>query len=146
MIKEITDIHTVDLSGLLEESRRNHQRMIVKLIEQWESGENDFGKENEKYWGYFSEDRLIGVGGVNEDPYLKKNIYGRMRHLWVLEAFRRRGIGKALVVQAIEFSKNHYETMTLRTPKDGSADLFYEKLGFERCDWLENVSHIYSFR
>ena len=145
-INAITDIRSVDLSRFREEAQRAQHRIIAKLIEQWETGENTFGKRHERFWGYFIGDELVGIGGINEDPYLKQPAYGRMRHLWVLEPFRRNGIGRALVSQAEAFAKQHYEWMTLRTPADGSADAFYAKLGFQRCDWLDSVSHVKSVR
>ena len=141
MIEEITDIEKVDLAEILEESKGLGYGMIERLIREWKSGETDFSKENEAYFAFVADGKVVGVGGVNEEPYLKIKEYGRMRHLYVLKSWRRKGIGSAIVGTTIDFAKKHYILMTLMTPKDGRSDSFYEGIGFEKCTSLNRVSH-----
>ncbi len=141
MIKKITDIHNAGLDQILTESKKYGYGMIERLITEWESGMTDFSDENEAYFAYEEHGEILGVGGINEEPYLRIKEYGRMRHLYVLKQWRRKGIGKGIVNATIEFAKDHYNLMTLMTPKDGSADAFYESIGFKKCDSLERVSH-----
>jgi len=141
MIKKITDIRSAGLDQILTESQKNGYGMIERLITEWESGATDFSGENEAYFAYEKHGEVLGVGGINEEPYLRIKEYGRMRHLYVLKKWRRKGVGREIVSATIEFAKDHYNLMTLMTPKDGSADVFYESLGFKKCDSLERVSH-----
>lgn len=146
MIKEIPDINKVDLAEILEESQALGYGMIERLIRNWSCGENNFGKENEAFFSYEIEGRVVGVGGVNEEPYLKIKEYGRMRHLYVLMGWRRKGVGGAIVDATIDFARTHYTLMTLMTPNDGSADAFYEAKGFRKCTSLQRVSHTFDLR
>ncbi len=141
MIKKITDIRSAGLDEILTESKECGYGMIERLITEWESGITDFSNKNEAYFAYEEYGKILGIGGINEEPYLRIKEYGRMRHLYVLKTWRHRGIGKEIVRATIEFAKAYYELVTLMTPKDGSADAFYESIGFKKCDSLERVSH-----
>ncbi|MBD3240218.1 MAG: GNAT family N-acetyltransferase [Chitinivibrionales bacterium] len=92
---------------------------------------------------WVAQGTLLGIGGICEEPYLHIPRYGRVRHVYVLQSARRRGIGSALMRGVLCFARQHYDLVTLRTPKDGSADRFYERLGFVKHDGLETVTHVY---
>ena len=77
---------------------------------------------------------IVGVGGLHADPYVSADQsdsqgVGRLRHLYVRRAWRRRGVGAALVEDLLEASAPRFPTVRLRTPDSGAA-AFYEALGF----------------
>lgn len=146
MIKAIPSPENVDLSEILAESKAQGYGMIERLIREWQESVTNFSGENEVYFGYENRGRLLGVCGINEEPYLKVSKYGRLRHLYVLKDFRNKGIGKALVEKTIEFAKNHFDLITLLAPKDGSADAFYKRIGFVKSSRFERVSHVFELR
>ena len=77
-----------------------------------------------------SEDAWKGVGGVNQDPYVKNESIGRLRHLYVMPGYRRNGIGAALVVELTRRAKNHFRELRLRTHESAASE-FYISQGFK---------------
>jgi GNAT superfamily N-acetyltransferase len=47
--------------------------------------------------GNFDGERLIATGGLTPDPYLADPAIGRVRHVYVTSAYRRRGVGRQLM-------------------------------------------------
>jgi len=125
------------------ESRLQGYRMIDRLVREWRTGENCFSKPNEAFFGYTEKGSVVGLGGINEEPYLPVPEYGRIRHLYVLKAWRGRGIGTEILGRIVEFGLQHYTVITLRTPSNASADAFYERNGFVRNSSLDTVTHVY---
>jgi GNAT superfamily N-acetyltransferase len=72
---------------------------------------------------------LIGVGGLNIDPYLHRADVGRIRHVYVLGDWRRRGIGRTLVSRLIDEARRSFREVRLRTDTDEGAS-FYAQRGF----------------
>ena len=70
---------------------------VERLVRDWTSDSNTFEQPGERFLGAFSESDLIGMCGINRDPYAEGNADGRLRHLYVRRRARRRGIGSALV-------------------------------------------------
>jgi hypothetical protein len=54
-------------------------------------GSNKFSKPGEKLWGLMLEATLIGIGGLNYDPYSEYPNPGRVRHLYIRKVHRRKG-------------------------------------------------------
>jgi len=108
MIKRISDIHSAGLDEILTESKSLGYGMIERLIFEWESGANDFRKENEAFFAYERGGKVLGVGGINEEPYLHIKHYGRMRHLYVLKEWRRNRVGTEIVKATIKLPLNEF--------------------------------------
>src|SRR5271167_2071050 len=88
---EITDANIGGLDSLVGESTRDGYHFLQRTIDDWYSGANKFDRPGEKLWGLFSGKALIGVGGLNIDPYSLTPKVGRVRHLYVRGAYRRAG-------------------------------------------------------
>jgi GNAT superfamily N-acetyltransferase len=86
------------------------------------------------------EGTVVGVGGLNRDPYFNDPKIGRLRHLYVESAWRRYGVGSLLVNQIIYEAARHYQLLTLRT-NTPVADKFYQKLGFKTHPNWEHTTH-----
>jgi GNAT superfamily N-acetyltransferase len=114
--------------------------MLDRLIENFRSGANDFARAGEALFGAYCAQQLVGVGGLNIDPYFEHETLGRVRHLFVHPSARGAGIGRALV-EAIEArARGCFQRLQLFTP-DQLAACFYEALGHEAVDGVTKVSH-----
>ena len=101
----LTQLPRDDLQPLLAESRKEGFKFLDRLVLAYVDGSNQFGKRGEALFGVYSEQRLIAIGGLNRDPYLPQEEVGRVRHLYVLSAWRKQGIGRLLVQRIIDEAK-----------------------------------------
>ena len=127
------------LETLATEARAQGYAFVDRLIDEARSGQNAFQKAGECFCGVFVDGTLVGCGGLNQDPYVGPTV-GRIRHIFILAAYRRRGIAAALVRELLRRAKPAFATVRLRTP-DKNASRFYEALGFERTDH-ETATHL----
>jgi GNAT superfamily N-acetyltransferase len=75
---------------------------------------------------------------LNRDPYVDDASVGRIRHVYVLERERRRGVARALVERLLAHAAGRFRVVRLST---GEAASFYESLGFARVEG-EHVTHV----
>jgi GNAT superfamily N-acetyltransferase len=83
---------------------------------------------------------LIGVCGLNVDPYSVEPRVGRLRHLYVHPSARRSGVGSALVNIITDCARSHFDVLQLKTDRT-DARQFYAALGFEIVSGDEFVTH-----
>ena len=117
-----------DLAALEAESITQGFSMVLRLREEWDRAQNRFDRGGEVLLGAFAGPRLVGIGGLNIDPYLADPEIGRLRHLYVLTAHRRSSVGAALVRELLAHAVGHFLMVRLWT---GKAAAFYDALGFE---------------
>jgi GNAT superfamily N-acetyltransferase len=98
----------LDLGALLAESEQAGLRLVRRLVEEWASGANRFDRPGEKLFGAWVDGRVVGVCGLNVDAYTAEERVGRVRHLYVLSAFRRRGVGRRLIEEVIEAARGPF--------------------------------------
>jgi GNAT superfamily N-acetyltransferase len=84
---------------------------------------------------------VVGVCGLNIDPYTANEGVGRVRHLYVLSAFRRRGVGRGLTAAVIEAARGRFGQLRLRTANPEAARL-YEAIGFQPSGRAADCTHI----
>lgn len=84
-------------AALRIESLEQHFNMLRRLAENWQSGKNRFNAPGETLLGAFVNHQLVGVCGINSDPFSPQPRAGRIRHLYISERYRRRGIGQQLL-------------------------------------------------
>lgn len=127
----IRRIHSLPrgLVRLAHESRTEGFGLLDRLVRDWTSGENRFDRAGEAFFAARLGGRLVGVCGVNRDPYLDDPVVGRLRHLYVTPDRRRHGVGASLVAEALDHAGAHFRRVRLRS---GEAGEFYERLGFVR--------------
>src|SRR4051812_2163930 len=94
VLQRITDLRPDSLAELVAESERSDFRFVRKLMDDWISGINRFDKPGEALFTVTVDSRVVAVGGLNQDRYVGVPGIGRVRRLYVLEAFRRRGVGR----------------------------------------------------
>jgi GNAT superfamily N-acetyltransferase len=120
------------LAELVAESEAAGFRFLRRLVDEWISGRNRFHGDGEALFTAIVDDRVIGVCGLNVDPYAGDATVGRVRHLYVMTAFRKQGIGGRLVERVIAAARGRFRCLRLRTDNEG-AGRFYESLGFRAC-------------
>ncbi|TDX00911.1 GNAT family N-acetyltransferase [Dinghuibacter silviterrae] len=135
----ITDGNVGELHSLIWESTRDGYLFLQRTIDDWYSGANKFDKPGEKLWGLFTGKDLVGVGGLNIDPYSLTPKVGRVRHLYVRKDQRRAGCATIIMNKIMEEARQNFTVLRLFTD-DPAASVFYEKLGFERTREYK-VSH-----
>lgn len=127
---------------LIAESQQQGHDFIVRMKDEWGSGKNRFQLQNEILFGlYTSEGTLVGIGGLNLDPYLSDPSVGRVRHVYVLEAYRNKGFAKLLVQQIMDHAKSRFRLLRLRTHNPDAYRL-YESLGFSRVANESDSAHV----
>lgn len=128
-LTELTDLSFPAMHYMLGESMRAGYQFIQRTIDDWENGTNQFSGPGEKLWGLFLGPHLVGICGLNRDPYTPEPHTGRVRHLYVTEAYRRKGYASLLVNMVLQEAKLHFARLRLFTDNPAAAK-FYEKLGF----------------
>jgi GNAT superfamily N-acetyltransferase len=113
---------------------------VDRLCEEWRQGVNRFQREGEAFYLGRSEGHILGVGGVNLDPYCNSREIGRVRRLYVVAEYRRRGVGRTLVERAIQEARRSFRELRVRA---GSADAaaFFVALGFEAIRDPADATH-----
>jgi GNAT superfamily N-acetyltransferase len=117
------------IEQLLAEASNEGFGFVDKLVAEWRSGANTFDKPGEALFGAFTGSQLVAVGGLNRDPYVVGDGFGRLRHLYVANSARRPGLGSALVSRVLEHASGVFHAVRLRTDTPGASDL-YGSLGF----------------
>ena len=125
--------------ALRSESLAQHFNMLRRLAENWQSGKNRFSAPGEKLLGAFVGGQLVGVCGLNVDPFSPQLRTGRIRHLYISDAFRRRKIGQQLLVAVIIHAGTWFDFLNTHAPP--SAWPFYESLGFRPVYDEPRVTH-----
>jgi GNAT superfamily N-acetyltransferase len=128
------------LADLVAESERLGFRFVRRLRDEWAAGVNRFDRPGEALFAASLDGRVVGVCGLNADPYASDPRVGRVRHLYVLVAYRRAGIGRRLVAEVVTAARGTFDRLRLRTD-DPDAARFYERLGFRPRAGLEHCTH-----
>jgi GNAT superfamily N-acetyltransferase len=131
------------LDALQTEASAEGYAFIERLVSEWESGANRFQGPGEVLCGHLDNGRLAAVGGLNCDPFAGRADIGRLRRVYVRPAWRRKGIGKALVIALIDEARFNFAAVRLRAANSGAARL-YETLGFVAIE-DSNATHILRF-
>jgi GNAT superfamily N-acetyltransferase len=122
------------------ESEQGGLQFVRRLQDDWRSGANRFDRPGEALFAAIDEVRLLGVCGLNVDPYSPSPRVGRVRHLYVSVAHRRQRIGSRLVHEVIAAARHSFDRLRLRT-NDPHAARFYEQLGFLRYEADSSATH-----
>lgn len=128
------------LGPLLAASQEEGFRFLPRLVDGYRSGENRFEAEGEVLLGCCRGAEILGLGGLNRDPYGGDPRTGRIRHLYVLPSERRRGIGRLLVQRLVARARGHFDALVLRTDTRAAA-AFYEALGFAPDPHTTHATH-----
>jgi GNAT superfamily N-acetyltransferase len=128
------------IQTLADEASSEGYSFVQRTIDEWKNNVNIFAKLGEILFGIFLAENCIGIGGLNVDPYINDPDIGRIRHVYISQAHRRKGIATFLLKRLISFASNYFQTIRLFT-NNPDASSFYESLGFIHSSGIK-VSHI----
>lgn len=117
------------LADLAADAEQDGHRMVTRLIADWRDGSNRFERPGESLYVAGLEGEIVGVCGLNVDPYLEEARTGRVRRLYVAVAHRRRAVGSLLVARIVADAWQAFDVLRLRT-RNPVAAAFYESHGF----------------
>jgi GNAT superfamily N-acetyltransferase len=140
-IERLAHLTSGDVAELLSDSERLGSRIVRRLVEEWENGANRFDRPGETLFGARAAGLLLGVCGLNVDPYAGDERVGRVRHLYVLSTSRGMGVGQQLVRRVIQAAQGRFDELRLRTSNPAAARL-YEALGFRPRDDDGDYTHL----
>lgn len=127
---------------LIPESQRSDAFFVERTKTEWESGANRFDRDGERFFIAMLNDDVVGMCGLNIDPFLDDPSVGRVRHVYVAQRVRRRGIGRDLVAACLDAASGTFSRVELRT-FDPGAGRFYESVGFTTTD-ARAATHVVS--
>jgi GNAT superfamily N-acetyltransferase len=117
------------IKELRSEALGEGYNFVERLIEECATGTNRYDRPGETLLGCFDDEVdggiLVAVGGLNIDPFANDPSVGRVRRVYVRPAWRKRGIGPALV----ERSRGQFRRVRLRA-ENADAGRIYERMGF----------------
>lgn len=140
IVSRLTELPFNDFAILVAESEREGWDFIRRLVQEWESGTNRFARPGEALFGVRMDGRVVGVCGLNIDPYLTDSSIGRIRRVYVREQCRSQGIGRLLVEAAIAAARGRFRLLRLRTVNECAGRL-YERLGFRKEAGADACTH-----
>jgi GNAT superfamily N-acetyltransferase len=140
-VEPLPELPADRLAPLIAESEREGLRFVRRLAEEWSSGRNRFDRPGEALFGAGLDGRLVGVCGLNVDPYAGDPRVGRLRHLYVLAAHRRLGVGGQLVGAVVGAAHGPFASLRLSTSNPAAARL-YESWGFRRQAGDAHCTHV----
>ena len=77
---------TPPIDALLHESEREGFAFVRRLLADWQSGANRFDCMGEALVLADANDKVVGVGGLNVDPYANDPQVARIRHVYIAKA------------------------------------------------------------
>ncbi|MFJ7762638.1 GNAT family N-acetyltransferase [Bacillus toyonensis] len=128
-IQQIENLMKYEISHLVQDSKEGGFNFLIKLINEYENKINVFNKTGEYLYGIFQGEKLIGIGGLNEDPYTENNKIGRVRRFYIAKEYRRKGLGRLLLVRILSDAKKYFNIVVLNTDTE-QGDKFYTSGGF----------------
>ncbi|MDY1037485.1 GNAT family N-acetyltransferase [Lelliottia sp. CFBP8978] len=125
--------------ALKAESIALNFNMLRRLEENWLRGENRFNAPGEKLLGAFLNGKLVGVCGLNRDPFSQQPRAGRIRHLYISEKYRGQGIGKQLLSVVTADASVWFDFLNTHAPQTACG--FYRHAGFTLVADESRVTH-----
>jgi ribosomal protein S18 acetylase RimI-like enzyme len=101
----------------------------------WESRISDAPLAREVVFGAFDGDRMAGAAGLSFETREKARHKATLFGMYVPPELRHRGIGRALVVSALDHARSRRDVMLVQltvTEGNASAQALYERCGFVR--------------
>jgi GNAT superfamily N-acetyltransferase len=140
LIRQLSESHIKnELKILSEAASAEGYHFVQRTIEEWESRANQFSHPKEILLGYFIGSHIVGMCGLNIDPFSEENETGRLRHLYTHPDFRKQGIAGQLVQSIIQNAGHYFTRIRLRTDNP-IAERFYLKCGFQQVT-EEDATH-----
>lgn len=142
LIERVTSLEQYELDLLIADSLSEGYKFIRRLVDEYATGSNKFDKNGEAIYVAKIDGEVIGIGGLNIDPYLSLPDVGRVRHLYVFRQNRGTGVGKKLLITIIDEARKHFRTLRLSSTDNPVAENLYIECGFSKVEGIYKASHI----
>ncbi|WP_142337566.1 GNAT family N-acetyltransferase [Bacillus sp. AFS059628] len=139
-IQQIEELIKYEHDYLVQESKKEGFNFLIKLKSEYKNKTNTFNKTGECLYGLFQGEKLIGIGGLNEDPYSENNKIGRLRRFYIAKDYRRIGLGNLLLKQLLSHAEKYFKVVVLHTDTK-QGDAFYIANGFVKGELFKGSSH-----
>jgi len=139
-IQQIEELIKYEHDYLVQESKEEGFNFLIKLKSEYKNKTNTFNKTGECLYGIFRGEKLIGIGGLNEDPYSENNKMGRLRRFYISKDYRRIGLGNLLLKQLLSHAEKYFKVVVLHTDTK-QGDAFYIANGFVKGELFKGSSH-----
>ncbi|MDP7989098.1 GNAT family N-acetyltransferase [Bacillus sp. MHSD_36] len=139
-IQQIEELIKYEHDYLVQESKEEGFNFLIKLKSEYKNKTNTFNKTGECLYGIFRGEKLIGIGGLNEDPYSENNKIGRLRRFYISKDYRRIGLGNLLLKQLLSHAEKYFKVVVLHTDTK-QGDAFYIANGFVKGELFKGSSH-----
>ena len=123
-LQRVSNLDVSSIRPLVAESLEEGVTFIERLEREYLSGVNRFDGPGEVLFVATEGDTPVAVCGLNRDPYLGDPAIGRVRHLYVLKAYRHLGLGRSLVRAVMAAAEGRFHMLTLRTENPVAARLY----------------------
>lgn len=123
------DLPIAGFEELLLEARGERLAFLDRMSAEWQNGKARYDGAGEVLLGAFAGDELAGVCGLVKDPFLDNPKVGRLRHLYVGQSHRNKGVGSMLVRAILSRADGHFAIVRLRTEEEVRG-AFYASFGF----------------
>lgn len=143
-LRPFNQSHLTELAPLIAASSAEGYSMVQRLYAEWLNGVQTFSQPGEGFWGIWQNQRLRAIGGISRDPYQPTLHIGRIRHVYVLPAWRRNGLAQQIVLHGLKHAAGYFDRISLYTNNPAAAQL-YERCGFEPATSLIRTTHCYNY-
>ena len=140
-VEQVTGLLSAELDELVRESVRGGYQHVERLLREWRSGENRFDEGGEAFFVARLDGKIVGVCGLNVDPFAEGSEAGRVRRLFVSERHRRSGIATALLERVCAEARKTFRVLRVGVGPSGEG-VFYESLGFVPVAGVERCTHV----
>lgn len=128
--KKIQSLRPYDWNDILVASQAEGQRMVERLLSDFNAETNRFAKQGEILLIHLQGTSVVAVAGLNQESETCFGKAGRVRRLYVLPSCRAKGLARSLLEEITSFAHHHYEALTVNVG-NVEARCFYERLGFK---------------
>ena len=140
-VKQIDNLLNLDLNIIIKQSKEEGFLIGERLVLDYKNGTNTFKNIGEALFGAFNNNgEIIAIGGLNRDPFSDKPYIARVRRFYVINEYRRNGIGSLLLKNIINEAKKYHKIIVLRT-NTPEGDHFYTSNGFIKVDSYPSSTH-----
>ena len=140
IISEEFSLPVNEITPVAHEASSEGFTFVQRLLDDYASGENRFDRAGEALFVAREGPRVVGVCGLNQDPYSGDARIGRVRRMYVLPSHRAHGTGRRLLESVTDRATASFEDLVLRT-NDAPAAAFYERCGFKRIEHPTDTTH-----
>ncbi len=129
---------------LIDESSSVGIRNVTTFVSQWSDGSQRFSLPGEQALvaiagGEVAGVEVVGVGGLTHCPHVEGAL--RVRRFYVAQAWRRRGVARALAATLLDAGRPHTDVFTCNARASEAAPPFWESLGFTPTNEVDGITH-----